>query len=66
VRVAGYGPARQWAEIVAWGYEGPQSVVLGWMNSKGHRAILLDGGLEEGAFSRVGDYFTGNFASSRR
>jgi len=66
VRIAGYGQARQWAEIVAWGYEGPKSVILGWMNSKGHRAILLDGGLEEGAFSRVGDYFTGDFASPRR
>ena len=66
IRIAGYGAARQWAEVVAWGYEGAESVTVGWMNSKGHRAILLDGGLEEAAFSRVGDYFTGDFGTPMR
>jgi uncharacterized protein YkwD len=47
------------------GYDGPRSVVAGWMNSRGHRKILMDPGLEEAAFSRVGAWFTGNFASPR-
>lgn len=66
LRQAGCSPARQWAEVVAWGYEGPASVTLGWMNSAGHRKILVDPALEEAAFARVGDYFTGNFAAPRR
>jgi uncharacterized protein YkwD len=65
LRLASYGPARQWAEVVAMGYDGPRSVIVGWMNSRGHRKILMDAGLEEAAFSRVGAYFTGNFGSPR-
>lgn len=63
LRLASYGQARQWAEVVAWGYEGPASVVQGWMDSRGHRKILTDPNLEEAAFSRVGSYFTGDFGS---
>ena len=66
MRQAGCAPAGQWAEVVAWGYEGPASVTLGWMNSSGHRKILTDPTLEEAAFSRVGDYFTGNFSAPLR
>ena len=60
VRLAGYA-GRAWAEVVAWGYEGPKSVVLGWMTSRGHRKILTDPTLTDAAFSRLGDYFTGDF-----
>ncbi len=66
LRQADCAPARQWAEVVAWGYEGPASVTLGWMNSAGHRKILVDPSLEEAGFARVGDYFTGNFAAPMR
>jgi uncharacterized protein YkwD len=62
---AEYGAARQWAEVVAMGYDGPKSVIQGWMDSRGHRKILMDPTLEEAAFSRVGAYYTGNFATPR-
>jgi uncharacterized protein YkwD len=62
IRMSGYR-ARAWAEVVAWGYRGPAHVVQGWMNSKGHREILMDPSLLEAGFSRVGDYFTGNFGT---
>ena len=65
LRLADYGAARQWGEVVAMGYDGPKSVMTGWMNSRGHRKILMDPGLTEAAFSRVGAYFTGNFATPR-
>lgn len=63
LRIAGYGPASMWAEVVARGYTGPASVMAGWMNSKGHRKILTDPRLEEAAFARVGTSFTGNFGT---
>jgi len=66
LRIAGYGPASGWAEVVARGYAGPASVMNGWMNSRGHRKILTDPRLEEAAFARVGTSFTGNFATPRR
>lgn len=65
LRFADCGAMRAWAEVVAWGYAGPATVVDGWMNSRGHRKILLDSNLEEAAFARVGDYFTGNFLTRR-
>jgi hypothetical protein len=52
-----------YAEVVAWGYDRVDAVVEGWMNSRDHRAILLDPDLRHGAFSRVGAYWTGNFAT---
>jgi uncharacterized protein YkwD len=64
VRLAGF-VGSTWAEVVAWGYEGPASVVDGWMRSRGHRKILTDPTLREAAFARVGDYFTGNFGNPR-
>ena len=62
VKIAGYR-ARAWAEVVAWGYTGPAHVVQGWMDSKGHREILTDPSLVDAGFSRVGDYFTGDFGT---
>ncbi len=55
-----------YAEVVAWGYRTTASVVEGWMNSSGHRAILLDGDLTEAGFSRAGQYWTGNFGTPLR
>ena len=66
LRAARYGPATKWAEVVARGYEGPASVVTGWMNSRGHRTILTDPELEEAGFARVGEFFTGDFGTPRR
>ena len=54
------------AEVVAWGYPDVASVVEGWMNSADHRRILLDPELTEAGFSRVGEYWTGNFGAPRR
>ncbi len=62
--LAGYR-GRTWAEVVAWGYDGPAAVVAGWMASRGHRKILMDPRLADAAFARVGDYFTGDFGSPR-
>jgi uncharacterized protein YkwD len=67
--------ARSWAvgETIAWGtggYATPSSIVRGWLNSPGHRAILLDGryrdlgvGIAIGAPSGGGGgaTFTGDF-----
>jgi uncharacterized protein YkwD len=67
--------ARTWAvgETIAWGtggYATPSSIVRGWLNSPGHRAILLDGryrdlgiGIALGAPSggEGGATFTGDF-----
>ena len=60
VRMAGYEP-RKWAEVVGWNYSGPGHVCQGWMDSRGHRAILLDPSLVDAGFARVGTYFTGDF-----
>ena len=54
------------AEVVAWGYPDVPSVVEGWMNSTEHRRILLDSELTEAAFSRSGEYWTGNFGAPSR
>ncbi len=39
---AGYSPYQKIGEILAAGYSSPKAVVDGWMNSPGHRAIMLD------------------------
>jgi uncharacterized protein YkwD len=70
--------ARSWAigETIAWGtggYATPSSIVRGWLNSPGHRAILLDGryrdvgiGVAIGAPSGSGGAtFTGDFGARR-
>jgi uncharacterized protein YkwD len=40
IREAGYQPST-WGECIAAGYPTPADVVAGWMNSSGHREILL-------------------------
>ena len=40
IRRAGYQPST-WGECIAAGYPTPADVVAGWMNSSGHRDILL-------------------------
>jgi uncharacterized protein YkwD len=70
--------ARTWAvgETIAWGsggYATPSSIVRGWLNSPGHRAILLDNryrdlgiGIAIGAPSGGGGAtFTGDFGMRR-
>jgi uncharacterized protein YkwD len=70
--------ARSWAvgETIAWGsggYATPSSIVRGWLNSPGHRAILLDDryhdlgiGIAIGAPSGgAGATFTGDFGMRR-
>jgi hypothetical protein len=64
IRLTGYD-GRCFGEVVAWGYKTPEAVVEGWMNSPDHRAILVDRDLSEVGFSRVGDYWTGNFGAPR-
>ena len=64
MHLAGY-QGQMYGEVVAWGYDDAQSVVEGWMNSPEHRAILIDGEMTEAAFSRVGQYWTGNFGTPR-
>jgi len=64
MHLAGY-QGQMYGEVVAWGYDDAQSVVEGWMNSREHRAILMDREMKEAAFSRVGQYWTGNFGTPR-
>ncbi len=42
IRDAGYTPSRQLGEILAAGYSTADTVVQGWYDSPGHRAIMLD------------------------
>jgi uncharacterized protein YkwD len=56
------------AETIAAGYTTPSAVVTGWMNSPGHRAILLDDKLREIGVSYLtgggwGTYWTADFGS---
>lgn len=53
-------------EVVAWGYTSQQAVLEGWMNSPGHRRILLDPELTLAGFGQVGEYWTGNLGAPRR
>jgi uncharacterized protein YkwD len=64
MRQAGYD-GTVFGEVVAWGYTSPTTVVEGWMNSRDHRAILTDPELKEVGFSRIGEYWTGNFGTPR-
>ena len=65
VAIAGYR-GRVFAEVVAWGYPNTQAVVEGWMNSDDHRRILLDPEMTQAAFSRAGQYWTGNLGAPMR
>ena len=42
----GYSPST-WGENIAYGYETPESVVDGWINSPGHRANMLSSNFQE-------------------
>lgn len=65
---AGYN-ASDWGETIGGGYTTPQQAMFnGWMNSPGHRAILLDSGLTEIGIGYVtggsyGHYWTAVFAT---
>ena len=45
-RYVGY-PYREVAENIALGYQTPEAVVRGWMNSTGHRRNILNSGVLE-------------------
>jgi uncharacterized protein YkwD len=77
-RTGYFDGARSWAlgETIAWGsggYATPASIVRGWLHSRPHREILLDGryrdlgiGIAMGSPSgRGGATFTGDFAARR-
>lgn len=64
MRISGYD-GTVFGEVVAWGYTSPDAVVQGWMNSRDHRAILVDPELKQVGFSRIGEYWTGNFGTPR-
>jgi uncharacterized protein YkwD len=55
---AGYPPAGL-GEIIAAGYGDASSVVAGWMNSDGHRSIILGG-----SFLGIGAGYSSNASSS--
>lgn len=59
IRDAGYS-FRSAGETIAGGYTSPESAVNGWMNSSGHRAILL------GNFDEVGVGYVYNASSTYR
>ena len=55
---AGYAPYAALGEIVFWGTGSagtPAAAVTGWMNSPGHRAIIVDCEFADAGFSAVSD-----------
>ena len=68
IRNAGY-PMQGGSETIGAGYRTPQDMVNGWMNSSGHRAILLGSlpdigcGYLSAPSSAYGTYWTCDFAS---
>lgn len=62
MRDAGY--PRPYGEVVACGFQLPENVVNAWMNSPGHRAILLCGPCSDIGIGIAGNYWTGNFGSA--
>lgn len=52
-----------WGEVGACGYPSPEDVVQGWMDSPGHRGIIMDNG---GAMDEIGvgmAYYANRFTS---
>jgi serralysin len=63
VRVTGY-PFTTVTENIAWGYNTPEGVVSGWMNSPNHRVNILDPNISEigvGYFFLADDTGVNNF-----
>ena len=52
-------------ENIAVGFTSEDSVMQAWMNSPGHRANILNSNFREVGVSRIGDYWTQNFATPR-
>jgi uncharacterized protein YkwD len=61
MRRAGWS-GNTWGEVAGRGFSNAQSMVVGWMNSPGHRAILLDPNMREigMGFVRDGGYWVGD------
>ncbi len=57
---------RSAGENVAYGYNTPESVMDGWMNSSGHRANILNCGFKEIGIglAQPGHYWTQDFGSA--
>ncbi|MDK0520611.1 CAP domain-containing protein [Streptomyces sp. ML-6] len=58
---------RAYGENVAHGYDTPESVMAGWMDSPGHRSNILDCSFEEigVGLAGPGDYWTQDFGTAR-
>ncbi|MEO0601066.1 MAG: CAP domain-containing protein [Myxococcota bacterium] len=55
------------SENIAYGYASPEDVMVGWMNSPGHRANILDGEADElgVGYYQSGNYWVQNFGIRR-
>ncbi len=69
IAAAGYDPAPPWGENIAAGQASPADVVASWMNSDGHRGIILNPdydhvgvGYAYSATARYHTYWTEDFA----
>ncbi|MBG0832289.1 S8 family serine peptidase [Planomonospora sp. ID67723] len=69
MRAAGFSPLRLWGENIAWGQRTADSVMRSWMNSRGHRANILNCkfthigvGVAKNSQGRI--YWTQNFAAT--
>lgn len=66
ITAAGYSWSA-YGENVAYGYNTPESVMTGWMNSPGHRANILNCAFKEigVGYAQPGNYWTQDFATAR-
>ncbi|HEY8601416.1 MAG TPA: CAP domain-containing protein [Thermomicrobiales bacterium] len=64
ITAAGYS-IRRWAENIAFGYQTPQDVMDGWMNSTGHRANILNCNLTAIGIGYYDSLWVQDFASPR-
>ncbi len=61
-RIARTGyPARTWGEIIGQRYPTPAAMVAGWMNSPGHKAIILGAQFSECGIAKDGAYWCATF-----
>ncbi len=70
IAAAGYSPIYAWGENIAAGQSTPEEVVAAWMNSEGHREVLLSTwyadigvGMVNRAGTTYGYYWSQEFAS---
>lgn len=51
-----------WGENIAWGYTSEESVIAAWLKSPGHCSNIMNSFFTEMGISRVGNYWTQDFA----